>query len=285
MAGRAGLALDSSRLYRQQRDIAEGLQRSLLTAPVQPDHTEIAVRYAPAARAAQVGGDWYDAFLQPQGATMLVIGDVVGHDTAAAAAMGQVRTLLRGIAVHSGLGPAEVLLGVDKVMQTLQVGVTASAVVARVEQSADDRAAGRTQVRWSNAGHPPPMVVHPDGSVSILTGPSPDLLLGIAPDLERSESVVTVDRDSTVLLYTDGLVERRGESLDQGLEALRDALTTLAVEQPPLEQLCDRLLERMLPAVREDDVALVAIRLHCQDGPRPAEAGPNRVPANVPDEV
>ena len=96
VADRAGLALDNARLYSAQQQLAEGLQRSLLTEPPQPDHGEIAVRYLPAAEAARVGGDWYDAFLQPGGATMLVIGDVVGHDTEAAAAMGQLRGLLRG---------------------------------------------------------------------------------------------------------------------------------------------------------------------------------------------
>ena len=105
VADRVALALDNSRLYEQQRRLAEGLQRSLLTAPPEPDHAEIVVRYRPAMRAAEVGGDWYDAFLQPSGATMLVIGDVVGHDTAAAAAMGQLRGMLRGIAYRDGRRP------------------------------------------------------------------------------------------------------------------------------------------------------------------------------------
>ena len=111
VADRAGLALDNARLFAAQQQLAEGLQRSLLTEPPQPDHGEIAVRYLPAAEAAQVGGDWYDAFLQPGGATMLVIGDVVGHDTEAAAAMGQLRGLLRGIATYSDAGPGRVLRG------------------------------------------------------------------------------------------------------------------------------------------------------------------------------
>ena len=111
VADRAGLALDNARLYAEQRALAEGLQRSLMTAPPEPDHLQVVVRYEPAAETAQVGGDWYDAFLQQDGATVMVIGDVVGHDTAAAAAMGQVRGLLRGIAVHSGGGPAAVLAG------------------------------------------------------------------------------------------------------------------------------------------------------------------------------
>ncbi|WP_432520437.1 PAS domain-containing protein, partial [Kineococcus sp. SYSU DK006] len=178
VADRAGLALDNARLYAQQQHVAEGLQRALLTDPVQPDHLQIAVRYRPAATAAQVGGDWYDAFLQPDGATVLVIGDVMGHDIEAAAAMSQVRSLLRGIAYSSGQAPAAVLTGLDAAMEGLAVGTTATAVVARLEQSTDERARDITRLRWSNAGHPPPMLLTPDGTVSTLSGLGHDLLLG-----------------------------------------------------------------------------------------------------------
>jgi PAS domain S-box-containing protein len=284
VAGRAGLALDSGRLYRQQRDLAEALQRSLLTEPPRPDHAQVVVRYTAAAEAAQVGGDWYDAFVQPDGATVLVIGDVIGHDSAAAAAMGQVRTMLRTAAALTGQGPADVLRGVDTVMETLQAGVTASAVVARLEQTPDERARGVTHLRWSNAGHPPPMVINHDGTVTALAGLGADLLLGIDPATKRVESEVTLDRGATVLLFTDGLVERRGQSIDDGLSQLRDTLEELAAEQLALDELCDRVLARMLPPRSEDDVALVAVRLHRQDRPRPAEAGAQRIPDNVEDE-
>jgi len=119
VAGRAGLALDNSRLYRQQRQLAEGLQRALLTDPPHAPGLRIAVRYEPAAEAAQVGGDWYDAFVQRDGGTVLVIGDVVGHDIVAAASMGQLRAVLRGVAVATGAGPAEPLEDVDQTMVTL----------------------------------------------------------------------------------------------------------------------------------------------------------------------
>lgn len=270
VAARAGLGLDNARLYTQQRQLAEGLQRSLLTAPPEPDHMQVVVRYEPAAEAAQVGGDWYDSFLQPDGATMFVIGDVIGHDTAAAAAMAQVRALLRGIAAHTGEGPADVLSGVDQVMHLLQVETTASVVLARVEQTVDERARGITHLRWSNAGHPPPMVINPDGSVTVLGGGEADLLLGIDPATRRVESTVSIERGSTVLLYTDGLVERRGQSLDEGLIRLRDALAELADRD--LGDLCDELLVRLLTDQPDDDVALVAVRLHRQDRPRPAKA-------------
>jgi PAS domain S-box-containing protein len=268
-AGRAGLALDSGRLYRQQRDLAEGLQRSLLSEPPQPDHAEIAVRYTAAAEAAQVGGDWYDAFRQRDGATVLVIGDVVGHDTAAAAAMGQVRTMLRTVAARDEGSPAAVLREVDAVMETLEAGVTATAVVARLEQTPREQVRGITHLRWSNAGHPPPMVVNPDGSVMALTGVGADLLLGIDPGTKRVESQVVLDGGATVLLFTDGLVERRGQSIDDGLSQLRDTLEELAAQDPTLDELCDRVLARLLPPRPQDDVALVAVRLHPEDAPRP----------------
>jgi PAS domain S-box-containing protein len=283
VAARAALALDNARLFQQQRQLAEELQRSLLTPPPEPDHMQVVVRYVPAAQAAQVGGDWYDAFLQPDGATMLVIGDVVGHDSVAAAAMGQVRGLLRGIAFTTQEGPAAVLTRLDAAMEGLQVGTNATAVVARIEQSLDERERGITHLRWSNAGHPPPMTVSPDGDVLVLAGLEADLLLGFDPRSHRVESLVTLDRGTTVLLYTDGLVERRGQNLDEGLERLREALSELA--PLPLDDLCDELLARLLPEVNDDDVALVAVRLHRQDQPRPAEAGPRNVPPEVPPEV
>jgi len=280
-AGRAGFALDNARLYNQQRDLAEQLQRSLLTEPPEPDHVQIVARYEPAAEAAQIGGDWYDAFLQRDGATVLVIGDVVGHDYTAAAAMGQLRGLLRGIAVHSGDGPANILSGLDQAMRTLLIETTATAVVARVEQSGDERRRGVTHLRWANAGHPPIMVVNPDGAVVALPAVEADVLLGVDPESERRETTITLDRGATILLFTDGLVERRDQDLTSGLSRLQRTLGELA--HLPLDELCDQLLARLLPATREDDVALVAVRLHRQDRLRPVEAGPNVVPDTVPD--
>ncbi|MGY2083408.1 SpoIIE family protein phosphatase [Blastococcus sp. SYSU DS0539] len=279
-ADRAGLALDNGRLYTAQQQLAEGLQRSLLTEPPEPDHAEIAVRYLPAAEAARVGGDWYDAFLQPGGATMLVIGDVVGHDTEAAAAMGQLRGLLRGVATYSDAGPKEVLRGLDASMTTLQIPTLATAAVARFEQTPDEVDLGVTRMRWANAGHLPPLMITPAGKVAELGEWSGDLLLGVDPAAQRRETVVTLDRGSTVLLYTDGLVERRDSDLDAGILRLREALAELA--DLPLEPLLDELLERLVHGRPEDDVALVAVRLHPQDRPRPAEAGPTRVPPTVP---
>ena len=275
IASRAGLVLENARLHAQQAGLAEGLQRSLLTTPPEPDHCQIAVRYVAAVRAAEVGGDWYDAFLQRDGATVLVIGDVMGHDTEAAAAMGQLRGITRGIAWGTGGGPAQVLADLDEGMAGLQVRTTATALIARLEQGEADRENGLRTLRWSNAGHPPPLLLLADGTVEVLNA-EPDLLLGLDAAFPRGEHARCLPPDSTLLLYTDGLVERRGQDLDAGLELLGRRLAALASE--PLERLCDRLLQQMLPDGAEDDAALVAVRLFDEARPRPSEAGPERLP-------
>jgi hypothetical protein len=169
-------------------------------------------------------------------------------------------------------------------MQTLRLDTTATVIVARLEQTPDERSRGVTRLRWSNAGHPPPMVLQPDGTVTFLSEVEADLLLGIDPSTARGESEITMDRGSTVLLYTDGLVERRGQSLDDGLAKLRSTVRALASQPLGFDELCDRVLEQMLPPRPEDDVALVAVRLYPQDVHRPAEAGPRRLPEGVPGE-
>jgi hypothetical protein len=176
----------------------------------------------------------------------------------------------------------EVLRGLDASMATLQTRTLATAAVARFEQTPDERERGVTRMRWANAGHLPPLVINPDGSIAEPATGTGDLLLGVDPDAARRESVVTLDRGSTVLLYTDGLIERRDADLDDGIVRLRDALLELA--DRPLEQMLDTVLERLVDGHPEDDVALVAVRLHPQDQQRPAEAGPVRVPPTVPPE-
>ncbi|WP_432548121.1 SpoIIE family protein phosphatase [Kineococcus sp. SYSU DK004] len=268
IAGRAGLALDNARLYRQQRELAEALQRSLLTDPAQPDDLQVVVRYTPAAESAQVGGDWYDSFVQPGGTTVLTIGDVLGHNTEAAAAMAQIRSLLRGTALATDAGPADVLSGVDRAMLALELGTTATAVVARLEQTAEEAERGVRRLVWSNAGHPPPVLLVQHAGVSLLQAPAAELLLGVWPDAPRSQSSVALEAGSTVLFYTDGLVERRGETLDDGLSRLESVLHELTAADLALDALCDAVLDRMLPQRPEDDVALLAVRLHPHHAPR-----------------
>ncbi|GIG34947.1 PP2C family protein-serine/threonine phosphatase [Cellulomonas pakistanensis] len=280
VARSAALALDNARLFRRQRDVALTFQQTLLTSPVEPDHVEVAVRYRPAAEAERVGGDWYDAFMQPDGATVVVIGDVVGHDIAAAAQMSQLRSMLRGIAVVTQASPARLLEHLDAAARTLQVTTMATVVVARIEQTEDERRRGLTRVRWASAGHPPPMARHPDGTVVALSSLGPGPLIGLVPDRARTDSEVVLDRGSTVLLYTDGLIERRDRSLRDGLLELQAALEKHG--HLDLDELCDTLVEELPAGPGEDDIALVGVRLHRQDEPRPAAAGPNRTPPGVP---
>jgi PAS domain S-box-containing protein len=267
VAAHAGRAIDRVHRLSQQAKLAEELQRSLLTEPPDIAGTEVVVRYVPAAEAARVGGDWYDAFLQRNGEAVLVIGDVVGHDTAAAAAMGQLRGLLRGIAHHSGAGPVGILRGLDEAIASMYTGTLATAAVARLEAAPAGR--GGCALRWANAGHPPPALLPPDGGVILLTGERFDLMLGVDATAGRAEYVAPLEPGATVVLYTDGLVERRGRTLDEGFALLREHLADLAGR--PLGQLCDELLDRMVRGVPQDDVALVALRVttpaHCPGKP------------------
>jgi serine phosphatase RsbU (regulator of sigma subunit) len=254
VAAEAGRAVDRVHRQSEQTQLVEALQRSLLTEPPVREGTEVVVRYLPAAEAARVGGDWYDAFQQRDGRLVVVIGDVVGHDTAAAAEMGQLRGLVRGIAHHGGAGPREVLRDLDEAMAQMHVDTLATAAVGRLETGGD---AGR--FRWANAGHPPPMLVSPDGDVAVLGGPIGDLMLGVDPSSDRDESVTDLPLGSTLLLYTDGLVERRGSTLDEGMDRLAGSLRELA--SAPLDDLCDALLQRMVQGPPQDDIALVAVRM------------------------
>ncbi|MCI2239348.1 SpoIIE family protein phosphatase [Paenibacillus sp. TRM 82003] len=260
---------DERRRAHATRTLAEALQRSLLTEPPQPDHLQIAVRYLPAAQEAQIGGDWYDAFLTRDGSTTIVIGDVTGHDKVAAAEMGQLRGVLRGVAQAVTDPPGKIMAVFDRALHRLGVSTLATAVLARVEQTPAQRASGTRTLRWSNAGHPPPLLVEPGRAPRLLEAPA-DLLLGLAPELDRGDHQAPLVPGATVLLYTDGLVERRDESLDTGLDRLLEAVADLA--HLPLEEFVDALLERAVPEPG-DDVAVVALRAHPEDRPRPDGAG------------
>jgi serine phosphatase RsbU (regulator of sigma subunit) len=146
-------------------------------------------------------------------------------------------------------------------METLRLDTTATGIVARLEHEPPGTAPGTTRLRWSNAGHPPPMAIDERGQVSTLAPGEPDLLLGLDPDTRRAETEVLLQRGTTLLLYTDGLVERRGQPLDEGLDRLHDLLGELAARDLGLDELCDAVLDAMLTDRPEDDVALVAVRL------------------------
>jgi PAS domain S-box-containing protein len=262
----------------EQRALSDRLQQALLTPPPEPDHLHVVVRYQPAAHHAQVGGDWYDAFLQPDGATVLVIGDVVGHDSSAAAAMGQLRGLLRALAYDNDEPLPATLTRAEHAARGLAVSTMATVLLARIERRPDVPVTGNRTLRWSNAGHPPPVLLAPDGSTQILET-KPDLMLGVDPDARRTEHQLELPDDHTLLLFTDGLVERRDSDLDEGVARLRTALADLG--RTPLEELSDVLLARLVPEHGADDVALLALRTYPEDRPRPPEAGPNRLPEGI----
>ena len=238
----------------ESQRLSEALQRSLLTDPPEPNELQIAVRYQPATQETQVGGDWYDAFRTPDGAITLVIGDVAGHDRNAIAAMAQVRNILRGIAQTLDAPPAAVLAGLDRAVVGLGLPTLATAVLCRLDD--DPAGSGQRMLRWSNAGHPPPLLVRDDGSAEFLWRDA-DLLLGLHPDQARRDHEVLLPPGSTLVLYTDGLIERRDASLDEGLDRLRAVATELGALST--EEICTGLLER-LAVDAEDDVALLVIR-------------------------
>lgn len=238
----------------EARRMSETLQRSLLTDPPRFDALELAVRYRPAVHEAQVGGDWYDAYTTSDGAPELVIGDVAGHDRDAAAAMGQLRNLLRGMGYTLGEPPAAVLSALDRRIRDLRVDALATAVLVRVEPAPAGN--GWLTLRWSNAGHPPPLLIRADGSTRLLDAEA-DLLLGLDPATPRHDYDIVLEQGETVLLYTDGLVERRGADLDEGLSWLRSSAGRLAGLS--LDEVCDALLEDV-ERDAEDDIALLAVR-------------------------
>ncbi|MFE9957575.1 PP2C family protein-serine/threonine phosphatase [Micromonospora sp. NPDC005299] len=240
-----------------ERELSERLQRSLLTPPAQPPRTEVAVRYQPAAERARVGGDWYDSFLLPDGSLTLVIGDVAGHDQQAAAAMAQIRNVLRGVAYVVGKPPGGVLEGLEATMRGLGVEALATAVLARVEQDEEQARNGVHTLSWSNAGHPPPVLVNPDGTAALLRTP-PEMLLGVQAGVARGDHRVTLTPGCAVVLYTDGLIDRRDAVIDDGLAELVRSLTGRLGSTA--EQLCDELLARFA-ASSDDDIALVVLRI------------------------
>ncbi|MEE4543923.1 SpoIIE family protein phosphatase [Streptomyces sp. V4-01] len=252
---RAGIALENARLYERQRRVAETFQRHLLPKlPVLPD-LEATVRYLSAPDASQVGGDWYDMFPLSDGSVAVAIGDVVGHDLDAAAGMAQVRNILRAHAWSHDEGPGAVVRRLDDTVMHVTDVSMATTVFGRLER---DTAAAGWLLRWANAGHPPPLLVEYDGRARFLLE-SRGLLLGTGTAPARADATVALPPRSTLVLYTDGLIESRGHPLDEGLEQLRRHAAALV--HRPLESFCDELLHRVRPPSNDDDVAMLALRV------------------------
>ncbi|HEV2635690.1 MAG TPA: GAF domain-containing SpoIIE family protein phosphatase [Actinocrinis sp.] len=254
LSHRVALAVDNGHLYAQVQRIAERFQRSLLPELPNAGPLDLAARYQPSVAPAEVGGDWYDAFVLPEGATTLIIGDVVGHDLRAAIAMSQVRNMLRGIASDRKEPPGKILGRLDAAHDILYRGQMFSCIYGLVEKLGPDEP---WKFHYSVAGHPPPLLITHEGDTRFLTG-GRSMLLGVDPTLFRPDATEPLPPGSIVLLYTDGLIERRGEDMILGLARLRQHAAALARE--PLKVFCDELLSG-LAATSTDDVALIAVRV------------------------
>jgi len=251
LARRAATALDNARLYTHQHEVAATLQRSLLpeSFPEIPG-LEFAARYVPGGPGVDVGGDWYDVLPLPRGKVGLVIGDVAGRGLHAASVMGQLRTTLR-VFGDDHAAPGAALTRADRIFQRFDEGQLATLLFLTL-----DPVSGK--LTYSAAAHPPPLVVTQDARAYFLEG-ARGLPMGVVPAAQFPEAAGRLDPGSTLLLYTDGLVERPGESIDEGLERLRGVVGQAPTDP---ELLVDHTLEGMLDqADRTDDVAVLAVHL------------------------
>jgi serine phosphatase RsbU (regulator of sigma subunit)/anti-sigma regulatory factor (Ser/Thr protein kinase) len=249
LARRAAVAVDNARLYTQEHHAVVTLQQSLLPRQL-PDipGMEFAARYLPATSAVDVGGDWYDAISLGDGSVGLVIGDVAGHGLEAAAVMGQFRNALRAYALD-GAGPAATVERLNRLTRTFEQNDMATLVYGEFDASA-----GR--MRFVRAGHPPPLIRAADGQVSTVNGRG-SLPVGVSPSAHYEASLLELAPDTTLLLYTDGLVERRGETLEAGIARLE---RVLAEAPDSLEALCDHVINSAARPERADDIAVLALR-------------------------
>ncbi|MFC8309919.1 SpoIIE family protein phosphatase [Streptomyces olivaceus] len=270
---RVGLVLDNARLYHEQQNVAETMQRQLLTPLPQVDHLRMAARYWPAESAMEVGGDWYDAILLGDGVLALVIGDVVGHDLQAAAHMAEVRNMLRALAWDHQEPPSLIMRRLDEAVTNTSDAPMATLVFARVEGAEG----GPWRLNWVNAGHPPPLLVTRNGEPRFLEG-GHGPLIGMSAALRLGlgwpDACEGLPPESILLLYTDGLVESRDRPIDVGMDQLRHHAGVLArrLEAWGPDDFCDELLARIAP--RGDDVALLALRLPAAGMGAPGDTAP-----------
>jgi serine phosphatase RsbU (regulator of sigma subunit) len=215
----------------------------------------VAARYLPANNHAHVGGDWYDVLPLPDGDIGLAIGDVMGHDLEAAAAMGQLRSVLRAFA-WDGAAPALALSRLDHLVNGLDMGRLATAVYGRLRLSPH----GGGHLEYATAGHPPPVLRLPNGATELLEDAHAPMI-GLPTVSERSTAKVTIPAGATLVLYTDGLVEDRIRTADQGIGQLRRVLEA-APADARLDELCDVILDRLRPDQHsDDDIALLLLQL------------------------
>ncbi|GAA2783347.1 ATP-binding SpoIIE family protein phosphatase [Streptomyces showdoensis] len=264
LATHTALGIDKAVLYGREAYIADELQRTMLPDSLpQPTGVRLASRYLPAAETARVGGDWYDAIPLPGSRGALVVGDVMGHSMTSAAIMGQLRTTAQTLA-GLDLPPQEVLHHLDEQAQRLGENRMATCMYAVYDPVSH-------RITIANAGHPPPILLHLGGRAEVLRVP-PGAPIGVGGvDFEAVE--LDAPAGATLLLYTDGLVESRLRDVWTGIEQLRERLAATAQltgpdHSPPLEALCDDVLDMLGPGDRDDDIALLAARF---DGIAPSD--------------
>ncbi|MGD3107882.1 SpoIIE family protein phosphatase [Streptomyces sp. YGL11-2] len=263
LATHTALGVDKAVLYGREAYIADALQRTMLPDSLpQPTGVRLASRYLPAAETARVGGDWYDAIPLPGSRVALVVGDVMGHSMTSAAIMGQLRTTAQTLA-GLDLPPQEVLHHLDEQAQRLGTDRMATCLYAVYDPVAH-------RITIANAGHPPPVMLHRGGRAEVLRVPSGAPIGVGGVDFEAVE--LDAPAGATLVLYTDGLVESRIRDVWTGIEQLRERLAETArltgPNPPPLEPMCDEVLDMLGPGDRDDDIALLAARF---DGIAPSD--------------
>lgn len=259
LASAAGVSIENARLYERLKYTTEQFQRRML--PDLPDlgPIEVRARYQPASELPRLGGDWYDVLVLPDGVPCIIVGDVTGHDPGVAPVMGQFRNMLRALAHDRGGPPGVIVSKLDDVVGTLDDPPAATLVLGRLEE----RGAGEYAFHWTNAGHPPPLLIARDGTACYLAPPRHGIPVGVDPRLPRPDHEHPLPPGSTLMLFTDGLVERRGQDIDDGLQALAEQAGSLA--GAALDVLCDEVIANH-GQVFDDDVAVLVVRMP----PRPA---------------
>jgi hypothetical protein len=242
-------------LYASEHQVAETLQRSLLPQLPAIPGLELAARYLAAGNGQQVGGDWFDAFPIAGGRVGLAIGDVIGHDLRAASAMAQVRAALRAYAVD-GDPPATVINRLDHLVDTFDLTQLVTVIYAVLEPVAAD---GSRLMRYANAGHLPPLILAPGGEVSTLTGGA-SVVIGAPITIEHGQAEHRLDPGTTLLLFTDGLVEVPGRPLEETMAELAVAVAGDG-DDIGVEAMCQRIVATSSDRSLRDDIALLAVRI------------------------
>ena len=242
-------------LYAGEHRFAESLQRRLLPTLPELADLELATRYVPASDVHRVGGDWYDIFVLATGRIAVVIGDVMGHDVEAATAMSQLRSALRAYAIDTD-DPGTVIERLGRMIETFEMAPLVTLIYGLLDPAAAD---GSRLFRWSNAGHPPPMLRLPDGNVHELTEATSPLLGAPGTD-RRPRQERRLPAGSCLLLYTDGLIEVPGVTMSDSIAQLRGVVATTA-RDGSAEATCTAVLATQVAENRRDDVAIIAVRL------------------------